>query len=322
MTLGRTLFLVLFFSGIAAITTNASELPDIVVNESLNTCFAEKTSPTTPVTQQSLTNSKHETALSQCVVEQRDAAIADADRTKLEEIWITLQRHKFSSAALADQNALSYSIERAAWNILQIEIDTALNDKDLSKTESLIQSARVSIYEGLSQTDGPREGAGLFELTNGRLWTEYRHGRNRLLLRITPTFKAEGSTDPCLRITNVAILDQSKTPFKKGRNVRLGSGGSPNVGVGGSVGGGSRSGVGGGVGVSIDLTPLFGGGGDGRISRIYRMDDAVGATNQWSIVGTFRNQCARTKETFSIPVVPGPEQQPPSPSDIAVPPAD
>ncbi len=293
----------------------------VIVDADLDDCAREQLSYQGSATLKTFEEVSAQKILAACLKVQTDNAITAQDLTRMRDLWITVSSVPFDENVFAEHAAFQEQLEVEGWKALKAGIDAALEEKDVAEAETLIQGARISFHERLALEEGAREGAGRFDLSAGTLWTEYRHGQDRLLLRMHGTFKGETRPDPCLRLTDVAVLDQSKQAFRKGKNIRQ-RGGNPGVGVGGAIGGGSRSGVGGGVGVSIDLTPLFGGGGDGRIARIFRMDGAQGATKSWTVVGTFRNHCDRTKETFSVPLVPEPDQTAETASDLAAPPIE
>lgn len=286
------------------LTAGAAISEEIITDGGVRECLNRGAPDARPTTADAFQTPSEQTLLAACLETNADEAIRLSSLTRLEDIWFTLSEFQFSPDIFPDQDGLLRQLEQAGWSELNRRIDAALEKRDVAEAETLIKRARTELYQRLASEQGPREGAGRYALSVGTLWTEYRHGQDRLLVRLRGTFKGELGSDPCLRITNATILDQNKKAFRKGKNVRRGSGGNPGVGVGGAVGGGSRSGVGGGVGVSVDLTPLFGGRGDGRVARIFRMTGAAGPTNSWTIAGTFRNHCDRSKETFSIPLVP------------------
>ena len=302
----RILCVVLIGSTIFGIlTAGAANSAGVIRDADLRACVNEGAAdPLRPLTEDTFREKSEQEKLSACIQAHATEAMASPDLTRLEDIWFTLSAVQVSPEIIPDQEDLMRRLEQAGWSELIREIDAALAKKDVTKTEELIRRARTDFYDRLSAERGPREAAGRYPLPVGTLWTEYRHGQERLLVRLRGTFKGEQVSDPCLRITNVAILDETKTVFRKGKNVRGTGGGNPGVGVGGAIGGGSRSGVGGGVGVSVDLTSLFGGGGDGRVARIFRMTGAQGPINTWFVTGTFRNHCGRSKEVFSVPLVP------------------
>ncbi len=294
-------------------TFAVAEDSSFIADPAVERCVTEALQIVPPLTDQQFDTSSAKQVWAECVVKEAENAISAMDVTRLRSIWITVEHARFAQETLPDRDGLLTRLEDAAWSKLKSDIDTALADRDLTGVEALIRTARAPMFARRADQDGPLEGAGRFSLSVGVLWSEYRHGQDRLLLRLRPSFAGESGNDPCLRVSDVAILDQDKTTFRKGKNIRdRGRGGSGGrVGVGGGVSGGSRSGVGGGVGISVDVTSLFGGGGDGRVNRIFRMDGAAGPAKSWTIVGTFRNHCARTKETFTVPLVPSLENQQP-----------